>query len=1010
MSSILHPPGRLKRICDAWRSCFVVTLLVAGFILQLYPKAVFGQQPLAGSIDINLDRLLNASAVNEEYIQRLIRELNRRDEIYKRPPEPVAGMMASIYKNSIDYYDKVKEIDAFYKAAAAKLFQDDLKPFREMTLEHKMIRDNAARDKVLLPEAIAAKVRDKKADKGEKLYLGLPESALTSDPALIEKIKLYTEQQTALFLRWEEEAERYAKEGARYAEEANKKREGLLNGLDSMYQNHEDYRKKLEDTFHSREYEHCLGAPASGLRLDSYAGSGTFAEADRTGRSLKELPGMALSPRTPQEVAAVFKPFGPPKAPPELPWLQLYRSGPVVLKREADLQEARLSCARYELLENAIEIPRVTCEVAKDLTWGMVEGVGKPFENLVDPYQTWGQALKNTGKELTYDNVVGVLEAGEGLLKEGVDAIESGYDGLKEITTDPAAAAEGMKDMLRSSGRLIQDINGTVVGCNPLADPKRPADDASAEEWRRYGESLKGRADHVQDAAGSVKKAGEWYKDHVLDNAVRVLTIYMAAKGGVQGLKMLKTRAVSLLEGTVKRLDNLEAKLDGALERWKSAREVRENIPKESPGGEEALKLAEKHTDIERNIQEQIQIERMDERIKEIEDKAASKAFEEQGKAAARQREFEATERVRLEDGSEIPLGQKVGSGAFKRVVEHPDPKKVYQVLEGREAEGVLKRDQMTIEHLEEAGVGYNKISEVKRGANGEVIMEAERVNSNLIGENIIKAEGKLNAEQQAAILEMTDRLNKHNMVWTDPNPGNFYFERGASGKLVAKILDRDCVVKLSDPIAEGRTSLDFGGGKIIDLNDPSQVRELQRIIMVGDDFAVRPRDMAALAYGDSVSKGLKSDRYTGGKTVPRSMCELRKFVDEDFAKMGDESIDTALEKGRKQFMEKELTGNEEYTGLVKEKGEAAGGLEQDAEALKNAAAKAKPRADDAGPAARPHDPTGNDLPDVDEGGADLLLDDEFFGSVQENLPKMPDIPPELLEGGGGLPQGDFLF
>jgi len=883
----------------------------------------------------------------QDHVQALIKELKRRDETYSRPPEPVEDLMFSLIRNAYAYADKLKELQTFHGAAVTKLGKDDLRPFDELRHRHEELGKKAARNGAILPPEIAAKVRSRTASKGEKKYFGKPESALTFDPQLIAKIKVYNQEQNEILFAWEAEASKYQQQGRQFVEETNKALEArYYPALVPLLRNHHGSRKEIDSLFYSRKYEHCLGVPKQSLVMHSYEQErGAFGEADQRGATLAEIPGMRIELYALDTIRKKLPPLPPPKAPGQPAEFLFYKDGPQTLQRWAEKEEYRLEGARYEYLAEAIEGPRYVCETAKNFGVGLVEGVYKPLENLADSEQTWSEAFYNTGKELTYDNAMGVLKTGCDLVEDIYNVTKEAHDdvvnNLEKACSSPEGAAEVLEKCLKSSLDEMTGRYDDMLRMQPLFEPSRPSEGASAEEWRKYGERVGERADQVEEASDKLRERTDWYKKHVVDNSVRALTLYMAGKGGAASLRSVKglcTKSWEKVKG---------ARVDGdvALRKTQLANQVLDRHKSGGKVSKDVLDLAEQSKSYRQAFDQRAKGAELDAKISQIEEAAQRNLAMEAQQRNWRpmDKPFEAQgQPLQLRDGRTIPKGQSLGEGTFKKVYEHQSPDRVVQVIDDpKSAAKVYKREKISTENIDKAGVERLQVFEEVATADGKVVRVVERVDPASMAKNVLKKQdGKFTPEQEAALADCLDKLNDNNMVWTDPNPGNFCFALDNTGRVVVKITDMDNVVSLDAVVRRGQTKIDLAGDRAYDLTNPTHVKDLQRFIAYGNKMVREGAEIVEQGYALEIGETLATPEYTGGSPVPGTVGRLGNGLSKNFMSMSPKQARAALNTGRQARMQQALAGNDNYKQLVWEREGAASLAEQQVGALEGALAK----------------------------------------------------------------------
>ncbi len=857
-----------------------------------------------------------------KHVQDLVAELKRRDAVYSRRSEPVRDLVLSLFRSIRTYAAHLRQCHAFYEEVVNKVGKEDQKPFDALLLRREKLLKKAERSGALLPPEIAVQIQTRSVPKGVRKFFGTPEYALTFDAQLIATIKEYHQEQNAIYADWEAERAKYESNAKAYLAEKNTELEKRLNAFIAMLSTHRKYFDEIATKFRSGEDAHCLGEPppvGGGYTVEG----ATFAAVPKhTGAKLTDIPGMEVSLYSLQTLRNQYKAFPEAKAPGEPAELLFYRDGPQTLERWAEKEEAALEGARWEYLAESVEVPRYVCQTCKDFGVGMVEGVYQPFEHLADSEQTWSEALYNTGKELTYDNAMGVLQTGcelvEDLYKVTKSAHDKVIDTLEKGTSSPEGAAEVLGDLYDAARDELTRELRVMQLMEPMFDDDRPPSGASPEQWIEYADSLRERTDSLESETEILHERGEWFKKHVVDNSVKALQLYMAGKGGASTLRNVR----SFTSKSWNKLKSNQLKRDLDLKRTDVARDILDRKKAGQDVPPEVVRAAEDSA----NFQKIMESDRLrGDKIKALEDAATRDLAEMQQRSATRKAPFEHQDTVTLRDGSPVQYGQQLGdSGSFKTTFEHVDPKKVVQIVDDvNKSKQLIHRERISAERLDAAGVDRVRVHEQQVLADGRAVKVVERIDGDTLADAKLKKQGgKFDAEQEAAIQDMFDRLNDNDLIWTDPNPGNFCFVRDGGGRLRCKVVDMDGVVDVKQIIAENGNDfslLDVKKSDLrkldlkqvdFDLTSRGDIGKVQRMIAGGDEQffqgkAPEGSNKADLTNmnNDNVGSFFGTEGYTLGEPVPRSIGSLETGTSASFRTPKPGSASTTLGRGRTDFV-----------------------------------------------------------------------------------------------------------
>jgi len=350
----------------------------------------------------------------------------------------------------------------------------------------------------------------------------------------------------------------------------------------------------------------------------------------------------------------------------------------------------------------------------------------------------------------------------------------------------------------------------------------------------------------------------------------------------------------------------------------------------------------------------------------ELEKKAAQKIVEEQKKAAKRKEPFEQKGTFKLSDGKKLVYGKRLGKGSLQTVYESKNPNEVVKVYHERygetwvkqmlkksmddakkkgkkvseaikekwkkkyeerareknkeEIRNAIQRRVETDMRLKRAGIPFTKTKKIVRTSDGRIVVVEERINTKSTVLELFRKQGnKLTTEQQAAIVELRDKLAKNGMVGTDLSFANLDYIRDSTGRLHARVIDKDAVVNVKSLVAEGKGSIEIKvKGKVngtertetekFDLNKPGDVKRLQDLLFFG-------KKGWKLDNVDLAKQVMTKLRPRTWKTLPAwgGPGSYRKwgYVSDEIISKGRKDINKILEKGRKEALKKRLSEKE---------------------------------------------------------------------------------------------------
>lgn len=919
--------------------CLTVCLVAAFLSLSLSTPGAFAQEK-------DIDQIYQTALDNEQSIGQAIRflveEIERREKVYSTDCDLVRETISRFLQSERDLSNALEELMAYYDGLLRKI-QNHLEPFNKLIEEFEALKAEAAWAGLLVP-----------VDVWDEYLAVRGEGGLTDDvigpPGTGKKVRKFQERESRIaYVDWTEALEQYRKDIGKEVEDANSAWENRLESLVGLYAAYDAYTKQIKDFFQGGKYEHCLGELASRYPMSMHYGT-LFSDPGATDAQLSDIPGMEFEfPKLAafQETSGSFAAPVEPAAPPPLH----YFMDPVIVpERFAQRAEARLEGERIELKIEVWEAVIYTTEVLAqlDVRKMYMNGIYNPmYYNLTDTSKSLGEAVSYAGydivKGLTWDAVVGIVDAGVKLSEEaykGANAVGieftpwGGVDGV-DLIKSAIGLCEAFIDVAQGSAETMGKIKA-VLDNAPRNDPERPRADASPGEWLRYTEALNARADSTADSVKEVKETVEWYNEHVVDNANRVLQIYLAFAGAKAAYK------VGGAWGTAKSLtglDNLESaaalgkagkniwkkRVGGIKEALKKSKTAREIIARSEDLGhkipDDVLKIVKENADPGASVRKKLDELELGEKISKKKKDSLNDMQKAQQKAAERTKPFVKTGEIDMGGGKKIELGQELGRGTYKKVYEHVDKSKVVQHIE-KDTANVLRRERLGFERLKEVGVDTVKVHGEEVLADGTAVRVVERVDPKSIGENILEESntGKFNPEQQAAVADALHKINESGYIWTDPNPGNFSFFRDKAGKLKIKIIDTDGIVKIDNVLKkENGATLELADKKLdtvsFDLTKKADIARLQRAIAVGDQ--IHTKGAFGKANSDKLAEHLATQEFTGNATtVPRSIGSLSEAIP-DGNKLAVNGIDAALEDGRKAALSETLAEDSGFQEFV---------------------------------------------------------------------------------------------
>ncbi len=740
--------------------------------------------------------------VCREEAEKLKTRLEKRLKTRTQSCSRVEEIILQLYESNDKIRKEIDSLSKYYQDVLGKLTEEYLAPFSVLQKEHSELKYRAYIDNVIVPDDVRARYYKEgkwgKDGSGKDVILGIPVEAMSFDDDNIAKSEEYFKKQVEIFNRWEEESKKYKELAQKTVKEFNKNvQEKLETDIASLIKTHVGIQKKLEEIFYSREYEHCLGIPkarAVTYRIgdtDVYTLNMDAFEA-KMQRDVSELPGMNIVPPDENKLREVFKPLEAPLPPPIPKQIHFVKNGKKLMKDAVEIRQSQLSADRWNVICDVTEMFMYPTQKARDLGKSlfidMPVSMVKPLGNLADINKGWDQALADMTKDylkLGKEMTIGTIES---LAKNTCDTL----DDLGKVIRDNGNALldsfdnKGVVDTITDS--FIKVAKGarnsqSKIGILTSLFIEPPKAGASAYETINYLSKTAEVLKTIEDTRKDIQATTKWLNQHVWDNLDRSIQAYLA----FQGAKATAQLAI-----------NIKNKINPPYDPIAEVRSIRESVLKEKtladevlakknagePISQEAVKLAEeiKAKEVNKLVEEQKKL--IEEQNKVVEE--PQKVVEKPQKTPY--------EPPKVVERNEPTLGKELGRGTMKSTYDSNIPNEVIQEfnLTGKQLDLAIQRQQLSEARLTEAGVGFAKTNEIIKTPDGKVFQKVEKVDGASIAENLIK-ENKFTAEHRAALKEAMDKLNNNNMIATDPNPGNIYFERNPSGKLEAKFLDKDC-------------------------------------------------------------------------------------------------------------------------------------------------------------------------------------------------------------------------
>ncbi len=225
---------------------------------------------------------------------------------------------------------------------------------------------------------------------------------------------------------------------------------------------------------------------------------------------------------------------------------------------------------------------------------------------------------------------------------------------------------------------------------------------------------------------------------------------------------------------------------------------------------------------------------------------------------------------LKTEKGEDLALGEELGRGVRGIVyLNAKDPSKVVKISESIVS---LKAEKEASEILKKAGIEHTEILETGKLKDGSYFSVQRRLKPEEIpAEKLIKMQGgKLTPEQQLALLELIDKLNRHGILYGDLKPANIYF-RKVDGGWVAGILDKGGIRELKGQLVFQKAKLRDGRVMYLLKKGPGETQGGLEIKVTPDFLEVYGDFLKKLGKYEIVRKTLKA-----GKPV---------FLKEDIAK-----------------------------------------------------------------------------------------------------------------------------
>ncbi len=148
------------------------------------------------------------------------------------------------------------------------------------------------------------------------------------------------------------------------------------------------------------------------------------------------------------------------------------------------------------------------------------------------------------------------------------------------------------------------------------------------------------------------------------------------------------------------------------------------------------------------------------------------------------------------EGGKKLAAGKELGRGTQGVVyinAERPDQIIKVSREKGKYAFSSMQQEAEVSNLLKKYGIEHTEVTEVGRLKDGSAYSIQRKLGKNEIeGLELYKKQGnRLTKEQQVALMELIQKMNKNNIVWGDFKLSNVYFKRLDNGRWVAGVLDK---------------------------------------------------------------------------------------------------------------------------------------------------------------------------------------------------------------------------
>lgn len=841
-------------------------------------------------------------------LNKLLEEVQARQAQIRQSCEPVINQMQALLGAKAAYNQSLFDAIEFWDRSRVRVFEDDLSPLNDLVEIHNRIAVEAAAGNVLLDKATAQLVTDVRsgARNNGRVMFGVPIEAMSFDATEIALINRIRTKYNQNYLKMEDFVRAYVPSASEAARDVNKQLEGHRTRISDRFRAHQQLLDKFRQVFLNGKFSHCLGEPDTegdvavsvvqpggpfGLN-QQFQGFGEV-QKEAQGVKFSSLPGIS-PPVTPlADGLSVLQDFPDPVPAPELPEdLAFKRDGRTISKSfiEAQLIQAeadrQLAFANFldSTVGNVLRAPGYTVELGKKLVGGAVMSVYEPFaRNLTDKSQSLLGAIARSGFEVTRDTVSGIVESGANLMGDVLDVISPGGLLVQRPTEELNQSAREnnlFRAALQSGTSYFGELRNSFLvppflrgdGGVPLLPPP---DNASPAQIQAFLDQAEARKEAVKASEDERKKRQESLK--VLEQRAFDVLNVVSARGSFSTTIKNTGTAVRSVKNFVNDV-RTNVKVGKALDDIETIRNTNPRLSPEAKAQIDGLRNEIRELQTARQPDGAIRevIEAAKQKAKDaadnggaaVLDDAAARIREKRDAGATAKRPFNQKE-VAKQGDIEIPVGEQVGKGGVKQVLDSPDPNAVLQKFNKRSDQDVLlARDIESGKRLEQAGIKTTKDVPFKDkdgndlidpttgekivhivDQNGQIIKQSERLDGNLEAAVIAKnnPDGRLTQEQFAAAAEGANKANDAGFILTDFKPENIALVADDAGRLEINAFDRDGVVSVDQVIAnrqanpglvrDGETASVINAfGEKIDLSTPAGRKQLQSLFIDGPE------------------------------------------------------------------------------------------------------------------------------------------------------------------------------